>query len=328
MNEQSKKEIKWEIDIPLLNNKVLLKQIFFVFLITFIIIAVLMSVIFLSQGEPETIPMLLLVFFLVCLGLFVLSVFVMLIIFGNRMTLRFTVDNKGVLYEMIDKRGKKLTNLSVILGAITGKPTPSGTGLIAKSQEVVFINYKNVIKIEPKEKEKVILLKNEWRTLMAIYCKEENYFEVKEFLNEVFETYKNKLKDKVIKNPLPKYILLSLLTIIMSIPIFIMPYPFEISLFLPILILFFTLGTIWLLRLLSYVTIGGSIYVIIFVITKMFTKTQSIFFDRTYFWYELLNGEDFFFLILLGISLTYFIDISIYFIKGKFSSMLERDSID
>lgn len=328
MNEQSKKEVKWEIDIPLLNNKVLLKQIFFVFLITFIIVTVLMSVIFLSQGEPETIPMLLLIFFLVLLGLFVLSILVMLIIFGNRMTLRFTVDNKGVLYEMIDKRGKKLTNLAIILGALTGKPTPAGSGLIAKSQEVVFINYKNVIKIEPRDRERVILLKNEWRTLMAIYCKEENYNEVKEFINEVFETYKNKRKEKVIKNPLPKYILFSLLTIIMSIPIFMMPYPLEINLFLPILILFFTLGAIWLIRLLSYVTIGGSIYVIIFVITKMFTKTQSIFYDRTYFWFELLNSEDIFSLILLGISLTYFIIISIYSLKGKFCSMLERDSTD
>ena len=328
MNEQNKKrEIKWEIDIPLLNNKILIRQMIMVFFITYIIISVLMSTIFLVQGETESIPMLLLMFFLVCLGLFVLSILVMLLIFGNRMTLRFTVNDKGVLYEMVDKRGKKLTNLAIFSGVLSKKATTTGSGLIAKSREAVFINYKNIIKLVPKDKENVILLKNEWRTLLAIYCKEENYNEVKEFLNEIFKEKMVNVIERKIKNPLPKYILLSLLTIIMSIPIFNLPYPFEINLFVPILILFFTLGSIWLIRLLFFVTIGGSIYTIIFIIVKLFEKTESFIFDRTYFWYELISGEDIFALILLSISLLYFISFSIYSLKGNFSSMLERDSI-
>lgn len=328
MNEQNKKrEIKWEIDIPLLNNKILIRQMIMVFFITYIIISVLMSTIFLVQGEAESIPMLLLMFFLVCLGLFVLSILVMLLIFGNRMTLRFTVNDKGVLYEMVDKRGKKLTNLAIFSGVLSKKATTTSSGLIAKSREAVFINYKNIIKLDPKDKENVILLKNEWRTLLAIYCKEENYNEVKEFLNEIFKEKMVNVNERKIKNPLPKYILLSLLTIIMSIPIFNLPYPFEINLFVPILILFFTLGSIWLIRLLFFVTIGGSIYTIIFIIVKLFEKTESFIFDRTYFWYELINGEDIFALILLSISLLYFISFSIYSLKGNFSSMLERDSI-
>jgi hypothetical protein len=133
--------------------------------------------------------------------------------------------------------------------------------------------------------------------------------------------------ERKIKNPLPKYILLSLLTIIMSIPIFNLPYPFEINLFVPILILFFTLGSIWLTRLLFFVTIGGSIYTIIFIIVKLFEKTESFISDKTYFWYELISSEDIFALILLSISLLYFIGFSIYSLKGNFSSMLERDSI-
>lgn len=328
MNEQNeKREIKWEIDIPLLNNKILVRQMIMVFFITYIIISVLISTIFLVQGEAESIPMLLLMFFLVCLGLFVLSILVMLLIFGNRMTLRFTVNDKGVFYEMVDKRGKKLTNLAIFSGVLSKKATTTGSGLIAKSREAVFINYKNVIKLDPKDKENVILLKNEWRTLLAIYCKEENYNEVKEFLNEIFKEKMVNVNERKIKNPLPKYILLSLLTIIMSIPIFNLPYPFEINLFVPILILFFTLGSIWLTRLLFFVTIGGSIYTIIFIIVKLFEKTESFIFDKTYFWYELISSEDIFALILLSISLLYFIGFSIYSLKGNFSSMLERDSI-
>jgi len=37
------------------------------------------------------------------------------------MTLRFTVNDKGVLYEMVDKRGKKLTNLAIFSGVLSKK---------------------------------------------------------------------------------------------------------------------------------------------------------------------------------------------------------------
>ena len=322
-NQDEKREMKWTIDIPLLNNKILIRQMLMVFFLTFVIVSLLMLVIFLAQGGLGAMPKLLLIFFLVCLGLFALSILVMLVIFGNKMTLRFTVDNKGVLYEMLDKRGRKLTLLAILSGLFRGKPAEAGAGAIAKSRETVFISYKNVTKIEPQDKENVILLKNEWRALLAIYCKRENYDEVKEFLNEVAKNIVS--SEKKTKSPLPKYILLSLLTIIMSIPIFTLPYPFEMSLFVPILILFFTLGGIWLVRPLFFVTIGSSIYTIIFVIVKLFSKTESLIFDRTYFWYELANGEDIIALVLLAISLLYFIGFSIYSLKGNFLSMLERE---
>jgi len=103
---------------------------------------------------------------------------------------------------------------------------------------------------------------------LAIYCKEENYNEVKEFLNEIFKEKMVNVNERKIKNPLPKYILLSLLTIIMSIPIFNLPYPFEINLFVPILILFFTLGSIWLNKITLFVTIG-----VLFIQLSLYSKT-------------------------------------------------------
>jgi hypothetical protein len=145
----------------------------------------------------------------------------------------------------------------------------------------------------------MILLKNEWRTLMAIYCNDENYYEVKEYINNKIEELKKDSKEEKIKNPLPKYIILSIITILMSIPIFTLPYPFEVNLFVPILILFFTLVSIWLIRTLFFVTIGGSIYLIVFILLKLFEKRESVIFN-----------------------------ISIYSLKGKLLSMLERDISD
>jgi hypothetical protein len=157
------KELKWEINIPLLNNRILMRQIFLIFLITYIIISILMSVIFITQGDLKQVPTILFIFLLVCIGLYILTILIMFIVFGNRMSLRFTVNNKGVLYEMIDKRGKNITNLSIFLGILFGKPTQTGSGLIAKSREKIFINYKDIKKIDTIDNDKVILLKNEWR---------------------------------------------------------------------------------------------------------------------------------------------------------------------
>lgn len=83
---------------------------------------------------------------------------------------------------------------------------------------------------------------------------------IKNFINKNLEKKKSKVKEVKIKNPLPKYIFLSLITIVLSIPIFALQYTFEISLLIPILILFFTLASIWLIRILSFVTI--SIYLL------------------------------------------------------------------
>lgn len=322
MNEKS--EIKWEINISLLSNKFLIRQMIFLFLITYTIISILMGTIFLAQGVVERIPKTFLIFFLVCSGLFILSILVMFIIFGNKLNLRFTIDKKGVLYEMIDKRAKNLNNLTIILSLLLRKPTYSGTGLIAKSKEVIFTNFKNVSKIKNIDKQKVILLKNEWRTLMAIYCNSENYEMVKNYLNEIFKNREVKVKESI-KNPLPKYIVLSILTIIFTIPIFTLQYPFELNIFVPILIMFSTLGAIWILSLLFYVTIGTSFYIIFLIIVRAFEKVELTLLNRQYFYYELLDIKDIFSLIFLTISLIFFILISIYGIKGKLSSMLQRD---
>ncbi len=171
---------------------------------------------------------------------------------------------------MIDTRGKKLTTLAIILGLFSKRPTSTGAGLIAKSQERVFIDFKNVVKIDERDKEKTILLKNEWRTLLAIYCKEENYDNVKEFLKSIMETKSSREEVKKIKSPLLKYILLSLLTFVMSIPLFALQYPFEPGLFAPILILVFTLASIWLLRLLNFV------YNFCFYLCNNFYNIQNI----------------------------------------------------
>ncbi|MCX8095272.1 MAG: hypothetical protein N3D74_03715 [Caldisericia bacterium] len=325
--ENGEEKISWEINIPLLNNKILIKQTIIVFVITYIIVSILMSFIFILQGDYKAALNLLLIFLIVCFGLFLLSLIVMLIIFGNRMKLKFTIDKTGVLYEMIDTRGKKLTTLAIILGLLSRRSSSTGAGLIAKSQERVFINFKNVYKIDTRDKDKTILLKNEWRTLLAIYCNDENYDKVKNYLKDIIDAKEEKEKKKVIKNPLPKYIFLSIITIIMSIPIFTLQYPFEINLFIPILILFFTLAGIWLLRLLNFVTIIASIYVIIYVIFKIFEQKESTLFGGKYYVYEILSSEDIISLIFLSISLLYFIYFSIYSIKGNFNSMLERDMV-
>jgi hypothetical protein len=319
------KEISWEIGVPILKNKVLMRQIVLLFVLTFLITSILMSIIFLTQGDIKAIPIVVLILFVVCLALFVLVLIITIVIFKNRMDLRYTLNEKGILYEMNDRRGKNINRIAIVLGLLSRNPTTTGSGLIAKSLEKSFIDFRNVVSIEPNDDDRIILLKNEWRTLIPVYCNSDNYQVVKEFILE--HLIKRDLAKTSKQNPLPKYIAISIFTIIMAIPLFTLPYPFQINLFVPIAILTFTLASIWIIRALSYITISFTIYVFISVIARLFQKTESVFFTRTYFWYELISSNDILMLILLFISLTYFIGISIYALKGKLPSMFERDFI-
>jgi hypothetical protein len=64
----------------------------------------------------------------VCLALFVLVLIITIVIFKNRMDLRYTLNEKGILYEMNDRRGKNINRIAIVLGLLSRNPTTTGSG--------------------------------------------------------------------------------------------------------------------------------------------------------------------------------------------------------
>ncbi len=325
--ENVAKEITWEKRISLITNRYVLQDFLKAFGISYLIMVVLMGVIFLSQGDIEVMVPMLYIFALVNGGLFILSLLIMALFFGNSFNFRFTLNNKGVLCEIIDRKAKMSSNLAIIAGLLTGRSGTLGAGLVAKSQETTFIHWKGLIKLIPDEKRKTIALRNSWRRVMVVYTSESNYQEVLQYINKYVVTLEER-KVKSIKSPLPGALLQTFFIILASIPIFLeLPYPFEIDLLVPIFILCFAQATLWLNRFMAYPVLLGVAYSIITIFYIGFQKYESLYFfkEGSYTNFEMVSSWEWPPLIILFICLGYFTWFSLSAIKGKLGTMLEKD---
>jgi hypothetical protein len=99
-----------------------------------------------------------------------------------------------------------------------------------------------------------------------------------------------------------------------------------VDLFVSIFILCFAMATVWLIPLFGYVVIAAVIYVTIVIIvqgTQIHTSQYS--FLGSYRGFELVHGEEWIGMALLGAALAYLVWSSWRAIKGKDESALFLD---
>lgn len=168
--------IQWDTTMPLLTDRFFLLDMFKIVFISLAILLVLVLTIGLIQNPSDIGDLLkaLPVFGYVALGLLALVAFVCLVFYGNRFPCRFRVDHDGAAWE-VTSRQRKLNTAVVILGALAGKPGTAGAGLMAKSQESQRYLWLQIHRVDLFPRQRVIALRNSWRTLMRIYCTPDNY---------------------------------------------------------------------------------------------------------------------------------------------------------
>jgi hypothetical protein len=180
--------VTWEFRIPLVNNPHIMLDFAKVLGISGLISILLVSAMGFLVGDWE--PDVYLEFtkgmLLVVAGLAVLMILIMLIWFGNKFYAVFSVDADGASYNVGRKQSKVNTAIAII-GALAGKPGVAGAGLLAKSQESGFFGWDMVYKVIYFPNSRVISLKNTWRTVVRLYCTEENYEEVRAIVQAGFE---------------------------------------------------------------------------------------------------------------------------------------------
>lgn len=168
--------IVWDYNIPLVTNRFIMLDMAKVLVISFAIVSAMFMLIGICQGVDEFFELLPLIsLFAICtLVLCAIFLFVMLIIYRNRFPCRFTVDSKGVSYEVTS--AQKVANLAVIvLGLVTVKPGMAGAGFLARAQESVFYDWASIHRVDVFPKRRVVCIRNSWRTLLRVYCTPENY---------------------------------------------------------------------------------------------------------------------------------------------------------
>lgn len=325
----AEKKMTWEIKIPLITNPMILLDTVKVFGIAFLIIALLFFIIFGMQGEMETLLPLLGMFGIIFGGLIILSMLVMVIIFGNKFHCRFTISPEGILFENVDKRSKFLNRAAVGTGFLTGSASTMGAGLTAQATEVIGIEWQNIARADFNPRRKAISIANTWRKVMIVYCTQENWQEVSATIKEYLENSKKPdvaIQTAKRRSPLPRLIILTLAAIIAVLPLFGMPYPFEIDLFVPIFLLCFAVASIWLIRFLSVATLLGCGYAIYHIISIGLTRHEWIISSGlTNTQFEMLDQGEWAGIIITFLCIGFLVTLSIVQLLGKIRPALEGD---
>lgn len=314
------KPVSWNIAIPLVTNSFIVYQTTILCLVTGVVMSLLLGFILIMQGELSAIPQLLGISGIIVIGLWILMMLIMIIVFGNKMPVRFTINKKGITAQMTSPIGKKANRLAVILGLLMKKPGVAGSGLIALSQESVSYDWKNIVKVKYDRQKRQILMSNSWRPLVAIHCLPENFEQAESLVKSYFTS---KL---VVQNPVPTLFLRTILVFLATVPILMLDYPFKIDLFLPIFIFCFAQATIWLVPLFGYIVIFAVLLTFGTILWQGFTIHQStLSFLGSYRGFELLQTEEWLGLVLAFGGMMYLIWMSWRAIKGKYVSALFAD---
>jgi len=176
--------LSWETNISLLTNPLILKQTALTVLGACLVMAFIMSFLLAVMGDFRGIPFILLVFLLIGIALALFTCLIMLFFFGNRMRVRFTVDGKGVLWKMVDKRFRATSRLAIVAGILGRSPQAAGAGALAVAREKEFVRWQDLSAVDYNKGRLMLTLRNSRRPLMLVVCLPENYGRVAAFVEK------------------------------------------------------------------------------------------------------------------------------------------------
>ena len=175
----------WTQDVSLLGSPIVLRQTAGVFLVTFVLVSLLVSAIFALEGDWGGILPTLAVLAAVHLGLLLGALAVMVLYFGNRIAMAFTLDARGVLSEVQESKAHKAAQLATLLGLATGNFSVAGAGMLARSGARSFVPWKQAERVRFDDARQTIYLANGWRTLAALFCTVQTYPEARAWVERM-----------------------------------------------------------------------------------------------------------------------------------------------
>lgn len=176
--ESSQITLSWKISVPIFGSTVILKQLGFALGIP---LGLVVLVIMLTSGRS--------VYTLYALGLIVALLFftwlMLMAVYRGRYEVEYVLDDKGVFCHTQEKQAKQnrsINFLTAVLGLISGKPAIAGAGMLAQSRQHQFLKWSSITKIKYKSQQYVILLRSGWLEQTALFCTQDNYAQVKQFV--------------------------------------------------------------------------------------------------------------------------------------------------
>jgi hypothetical protein len=136
--------LDWTVRVPLLTNRVILRQLVWWAGITALLCGAIFGAILMSEDGWEALPTVLTIVAFTFGGILALAVLVMALFFFNRMTLRFHLDSEGIKMATGDAKVRAANSAAIVLGVLAGKPGAVGAGLAGRSQERDSVKWSEV----------------------------------------------------------------------------------------------------------------------------------------------------------------------------------------
>lgn len=184
------KTIEWDIDVSILNNRFIMRELMKVLGIAAGITAAIVLLISLPAILDGTVSSnssnargIKYALILVSIT-FLLTALFILAYYGNRYSLSYTIDSKGVstiTREDQKNRNNKLNFLIVIIGILARSPSAAGAGFLASSHQNQNVSWKKVRKAVFYPDKSTITLSTGYGEKSIVFCTDENYSRIAEF---------------------------------------------------------------------------------------------------------------------------------------------------
>lgn len=165
----------WNARIRMLFNPILWRSFLLVFGIPSVLLAAGLSVAFGSIKNALLMALGLFTFFFV---IWIVVAIVIDLIGGFQA--KYLITTKGVYFES-GKAEKATADAAIVVGALTGSAGTAGAGLLARSEQSSFIDWKRVKKVTIRPSRRYIAVRGSFGSKpIGLYCTEENFPKVLE----------------------------------------------------------------------------------------------------------------------------------------------------
>jgi hypothetical protein len=177
--------LDFEIRISIFNNPLLWRQLLIVSFLSSGFVLFLLVGLNLYEGNWEQIPGSFLTWLVLAGGIF--AAFALILMFLSRgIVTRYVISDEGIVQETLTgmrKLTRKVPFFALLFGGTRGM-TAAGAGMLAKSREVIGMEWKDVSAVEMFPSRFEIRLKNKWRTVVQLMCLSENYQDIVEIVHQ------------------------------------------------------------------------------------------------------------------------------------------------
>lgn len=176
-------KVRWEIYVPIFKNRFILRGlglaigIPFGILIAFIIITAHGDIF--GTDAKYALGMI--------LALLILTFLLVMIVYGGKYAPGYIVDETGIVnytQEKQTRRNRVINGLLIALGALSGNPTAVGTGMIARSRQVMQLKWKHIRSVTYDPKRYTIIIRGGYTEKIAVFCTRENYAQIAAIVRE------------------------------------------------------------------------------------------------------------------------------------------------